>query len=47
MFDSLTDHIKDEGTPVKASERIIRWLIVVLVAFVLFGGLYMFIQHLD
>jgi hypothetical protein len=48
MFDSLVDRIKqDEGPPAKASERIIRWAIVILVAVVLFGGLYMIVQHLE
>lgn len=48
MFDSLVDRIKqDEGTSAKASERIVRWAVVVLVAFVLFGGLYMALQHLE
>jgi len=48
MFDSLTDRIKqDEGPPVKASERIVRWAVVLLVAIVLFGGLYMVVQHLE
>jgi hypothetical protein len=48
MFDSLADRIKqDEGPPAKTSERIIRYAIVVLVAIVLFGGLYMVVQHLE
>jgi hypothetical protein len=48
MFDSLADRIKqDDGPPAKASERIIRWAVVVLVAVVLFGGLYMVVQHLE
>jgi hypothetical protein len=48
MFDSLVDRIKqDEGPPAKASERIIRIAVVVLVAIVLFGGLYMVVQHLE
>lgn len=48
MFDSLADRIKqDDGPPAKTSERIIRWAIVMVVAFVLFGGLYMVVQHLE
>jgi len=48
MFDSLVDRIKqDEGPPAKASERLIRWALVVLVAGSLFGGLYMVVQHLQ
>jgi hypothetical protein len=48
MFDSLADRIKqDEGPPAKFSERIIRYAVVVIVAIVLFGGLYMVVQHLE
>jgi hypothetical protein len=48
MFDSLADRIKqDEGPPAKLSERIIRYAVVVIVAIVLFGGLYMVVQHLE
>jgi hypothetical protein len=48
MFDSLADRIKqDDGPPAKTSERIIRLAVVVLVAIVLFGGLYMVVQHLE
>lgn len=48
MFDSLADRIKqDEGPPAKLSERIIRYAVVAVVAFVLFGGLYMVVQHLE
>jgi hypothetical protein len=48
MFDSLADRIKqDEGPPAKAGELIVRWAIVLLVAVLLFGGLYMVVQHLE
>jgi hypothetical protein len=48
MFDSLADRIKqDEGPPAKLAERIIRYAVVTLVAIVLFGGLYMVVQHLE
>jgi hypothetical protein len=48
MFDSLIDRIKqDEGPPAKTGERLIRWAVVVLVAFLLFGGLYLVVQHLE
>ncbi|HEX3746884.1 MAG TPA: hypothetical protein VHW09_23260 [Bryobacteraceae bacterium] len=48
MFDTLADRIKqDDGPPAKTSERLIRWAVVILVAFVLFGGLYMVVQHLE
>ena len=48
MFDSLADRIKqDDGPPAKTGERLIRWAVVVIVSLVLFGGLYMVVQHLD
>lgn len=48
MFDSLSDRIRqDEGPPAKTSERLIRLAVVVLVAIVLFGGLYLVVQHLE
>jgi hypothetical protein len=48
MFDSLVDRIKqDDGPPAKASERIVRWVVVAMVAIVLFGGLYLVMQHLE
>jgi hypothetical protein len=48
MFESLTDRIKqDEGPPAKIGERLIRWAVIVLVAVLLFGGLYMVVQHLE
>jgi len=48
MFDSLADRIKeDEGPPAKLSERLVRWAVVMVLAIVLFGGLYMVVQHLE
>jgi hypothetical protein len=48
MFDSLVDRIRqDEGPPAKTSERLVRWAVVVLVSGLLFGGLYMVVQHLE
>jgi hypothetical protein len=48
MFETLADRIKqDDGPPAKTSERIIRWAVVMVVAIVLFGGLYMVVQHLE
>ena len=48
MFDSLADRIKeDEGPSPKLSERIVRWAVVMVLAIVLFGGLYMVVQHLE
>jgi hypothetical protein len=48
MFDSLVDRIKqDEGPSAKKSELFIRYAVVVLVSVLLFGGLYMVVQHLE
>jgi hypothetical protein len=48
MFDTLADRIKqDDGPPAKTSERMVRWAVVVLVSVLLFGGLYMIVQHLE
>lgn len=48
MFDSLVDRIKqDETSPSANRERVIRWAVVVLISIVLFGGLYMVVQHLE
>jgi hypothetical protein len=48
MFDTLADRIKqDDGPPAKASELIVRYGIVLLIAVALFGGLYMVVQHLE
>ena len=48
MFDSLVDRIKkDDGPPARTSERLIRWAVVVVVSGLLFGGLYMVVQHLE
>jgi hypothetical protein len=48
MFDSLADRIKqDDGPPAKTGERFIRWAVVMLVSVLLFGGLYMVVQHLE
>jgi hypothetical protein len=39
MFDTLP--------AVKTSERLVRFAVVVLVSVLLFGGLYMVVQHLE
>ncbi len=46
MFDTLADRIRqDEHQSVR--ERIIRYLLYFVVAFVLFGGLYLVVRHLS
>ena len=41
MFDSLDEQIRaDERRAVSNQERMIRWLLVGVIAIVVFGGLY-------
>jgi hypothetical protein len=48
MFDTIADRIKQEDGPsANKGERFFRVAVVVLVAILLFGGLYMVVQHLD
>ncbi len=48
MFDSLADRIReDEQSQVNKSEKIIRYLIILVVSVLLFGGLYYGVKMLD
>jgi hypothetical protein len=48
MFESLSDRIKaDEQQEVSNSERYIRYLLVLVLSVVVFGGLYLGVQLLD
>ena len=48
MFDTLSDRIKqDEGPPAHKWETPLRWVMVIAVSFLLFGGLYLVVQHLE
>ena len=48
MFDSLSDRIKqDDQLEGNKLERYLRWGLVIVLSFVLFGGLYLVVQHLD
>ena len=48
MFDSLVDRTRqDDGPPARISERLVRFAVAVLVSGLLFGGLYMVVQHLE
>jgi hypothetical protein len=48
MFDSLADRIRqDEHAETNNTERMIRYLIVLVVAALLFGGLYYGVKMLD
>lgn len=48
MFDSLDEQIKaDEHKASSNSERMMRWLLVVLVSIIVFGGLYLGVHLLQ
>lgn len=41
MFDSLDEQIRaDEHKAVSNKERIVRWVLIVVISVVVFGGLY-------
>lgn len=48
MFDSLSDRMKqDDQLEVNKLERYLRWGLVAILSFVLFGGLYLVVQRLE
>ena len=48
MFDILSDQMKrDEHLQISNSERLVYWLVVVIVSVLSFGGLYFGIQVLQ
>ena len=48
VFDSLSDRMKqDDQLEVHKLERYLRWGLVVVLSFVLFGGLYLVVQRLE
>lgn len=48
MFDTLADRIRqDEAEATTKSQRIIKLLSVIAIAFLLFGGLYLGVQFLE
>ena len=48
MFDSLADRMKeDEQQSVKPAERYLKWAAVIVISFLLFGGLYMGVRLLE
>lgn len=47
MFDSLDEQIRsDEHRMITSSERMVRWLLVVLVSILVFGGLYLAVHFI-
>jgi hypothetical protein len=48
MFDSLADRIReDEHQTIGNTERYLRYALVLVIAVVLFGGLYMGVKFLE
>ncbi|HWB85564.1 MAG TPA: hypothetical protein VG675_15575 [Bryobacteraceae bacterium] len=48
MFDSLADRIKeDERQTINSTERIIRWLVIVVLSVLLFGALFLGVRMLS
>jgi len=48
MFDSLSDRIReDEHQEVNSTERMVRWVVVAVLAVVLFAGLYYGVRMLE
>ena len=48
MFDSLSDRMKaDEHEAVNNTERVVRWIAVVVLSVLLFGGLYFGVRMLE
>ena len=48
MFDSLADQMKaDDSQQVNNTERVIRWVAVVVLSILLFGGLYFGVRMLE
>lgn len=48
MFDSLADRIReDEHKEVNTTERILRWVAIVVISIVLFGGLYYGVRMME
>jgi hypothetical protein len=48
VFDSLSDRIRqDEQIGVTKLDRVLRWGLVTMIAFMLFGGLYLVVQKLE
>jgi Ni,Fe-hydrogenase I cytochrome b subunit len=48
MFDSLADRIRqDEHNEVSNNERLVRWLAMLVISLIVFGGLYMGIRMLE
>jgi hypothetical protein len=47
MFDTLADRMRQDELELHGKQRVVRWLAVVVIALVLFGGLYLAVQVLE
>jgi Ni,Fe-hydrogenase I cytochrome b subunit len=48
MFDSLADRIRqDEHNEVTTNERLVRWVAMLIISVLVFGGLYFGIRMLE
>ena len=48
MFDTLADRMRhDDHVEVSARERVLRWSLVIVLSFLLFGGLYWGVKVLE
>jgi hypothetical protein len=48
MFDSLSDRMKqDDQVSINPLERYLRWALVALLSFTLFGGLYLVVRNME
>jgi hypothetical protein len=47
MFDSLADRMREDDVRETTTQRLIRYGAILLVAVVLFGGLYFGVQYLE
>jgi hypothetical protein len=47
VFDSLSDRMKEDEVVENKLQRFLRWGLVAIVSIMLFGGLYLVVQHLE
>jgi hypothetical protein len=47
VFEEISDRIREEGPHVSFGVQILHWAVVLVVSVVLFGGLYLVVQHME
>ena len=47
MFDTLADRMRQDEEVLHGKERVVRWLAIIIVSLLLFGGLYFAVQMLE